>query len=200
MQDDTGQPKELTTSPLTVDNWPDLERLFGGRGACGGCWCMWWLLPRKQYEAQKGEGNKQAMRTRIEFGEVPGLLGYLDGEPVAWCAVQPREAYPVLERSRTLARVDEQPVWSVVCLFITRKYRRKGLSVQMLHSAVEHAREHGASIVEGYPVEPRSDRLPDAFAWTGIVAAYRQAGFVEVARRSETRPIMRYVVGHNTNI
>ena len=194
MQHDADLLQALSTRPLSLENWPDLERLFGVRGACGGCWCMWWLLARKQYEAQKGEGNKQAMRARVEAGEVPGLLGYLEGEPVAWCAVQPRQAYPTLERSRTLARVDERPVWSVVCLFVARKHRRKGLSVQMLLGAVEHARRQGASIVEGYPVEPRSDRMPDAFAWTGTSAAYRTAGFVEVARRSETRPIMRYFI------
>ncbi|HEY0070782.1 MAG TPA: GNAT family N-acetyltransferase [Chloroflexia bacterium] len=194
MEHDPDVPQGLSTTPLSVENWSDLERLFGVRGACGGCWCAWWLLPRKQYEAQKGEGNKQAMRARVESGEVPGLLGYLDGEPVAWCAVQPREAYPTLERSRTLARVDERLVWSVVCLFVARRHRRRGLSVQMLLGAVEHARREGATIVEGYPVEPRSDSMPDAFAWTGTSAAYRSAGFVEVARRSETRPIMRYFI------
>jgi GNAT superfamily N-acetyltransferase len=192
MEHDPDVPQGLSTTPLSVENWSDLERLFGVRGACGGCWCTWWLLPRKQYEAQKGEGNKQAMRARVESGEVPGLLGYLDGEPVAWCAVQPRQAYPTLERSRTLARVDERPVWSVVCLFVARKHRRRGLSVQMLLGAVEYARRQGASVIEGYPVQPRSDRMPDTFAWTGTSAAYRTAGFVEVARRSETRPIMRY--------
>lgn len=191
MERDGDAPKGLNTSPLTADNWADFEQLFGARGACGGCWCMWWLLPRKQYEAQKGDGNKRAMRSRVESGEVPGLLGYIEGEPVAWCAVQPRHAYVALERSRTLARVDEQPVWSVVCLFVARNHRRKGFSSGMLEAAVEHARRQGASIVEGYPVQPRSDRMPDVFAWTGTVSAYQKAGFVEVARRTETRPIMR---------
>ncbi|HET6314412.1 MAG TPA: GNAT family N-acetyltransferase [Chloroflexia bacterium] len=181
------------TEALDVNNWPDLERLFGARGACGGCWCMWWVLPRKQYDAQKGEANKQALRARVEAGEVPGLLGYIGDEPVAWCAVQPRQAYPALERSRTLARVDEQPVWSIVCLFVARKYRRKGISTLLLASGVEHAGRQGASIVEGYPVEPRSEKMPDAFAWTGTLTAFRRAGFVEVARRSETRPIVRYL-------
>ncbi|HYP18914.1 MAG TPA: GNAT family N-acetyltransferase [Chloroflexia bacterium] len=180
------------TEALDVNNWPDLERVFGVRGACAGCWCMWWVLPRKQYDAQKGEANKQALRARVAAGEVPGLLGYIGDEPVAWCAVQPRQAYPALERSRTLARVDEQPVWSIVCLFVARKYRRKGISTLLLASGVEHAGQHGASIVEGYPVEPRSEKMPDAFAWTGTLTACRRAGFVEVARRSETRPIVRY--------
>jgi GNAT superfamily N-acetyltransferase len=184
MEHDRGALKGLSTLPLTVGHWPDLVRLFGERGACGGCWCMWWRLPRKQYEEQKGEMNKQAMHALLEAGEMPGLLGYIAGEPVAWCAIQPRHAYPGMERSRTLARVDEQPVWSVVCLFVARKYRRKSISIQMLLEAVDHARKHGASVVEGYPVEPKSGRMPDAFAWTGTAKAYHEAGFVEVARNS----------------
>lgn len=186
--------QQFQAKPLTPENWPDLQRLFGTRGACGGCWCNWWLVPRRQFEAQKGEANREQMRARVEAGQSLGLLGYMDEEPVAWCAVQPREAYLGLERSRVLAPVDDEAVWSVVCLFVARKHRRQGISVLMLEQAVEHARRHGAAIVEGYPVEPRSSTMPDAFAWTGLVSAFRSVGFVEVLRRSETRPIMRYYV------
>src|SRR5690349_24774307 len=89
--------QQLSTQPLTEERWADLERLFGRHGACGGCWCMWWVVPRGQFNAQKGEANKAALRARVEAGEVPGLIGYLDGHPVAWCAVAPRSCYPVLE-------------------------------------------------------------------------------------------------------
>src|SRR5206468_2882218 len=147
----------LHTRPLTVDNLPDLEdleALFGVRGACGGCWCMYWVLKRSVLEAQKGEANRAALRARVESGEVPGILGYLGEEPVAWCAVQPRERYPVLERSRILAPVDDEPVWSIVCLFVAKEQRRSGLTVRMLERAAAYAGEQGATIVEGYPVEP----------------------------------------------
>jgi len=90
-----------------------------------------------------------------------------------------------------LARVDSKAVWSVTCLFVARPFRRAGVSVQLLRAAAGHARSRGAAIVEGYPVEPRTDAMPDAFAWTGLVSAFRKAGFREVARRSATRPIMR---------
>jgi GNAT superfamily N-acetyltransferase len=82
-------------------------------------------------------------------------------------------------------------VWSVVCFFIARPHRRKGLALRLLEGAVSYARETGASIVEGYPVEPAAP-LPDAFAYTGLASIFRRAGFIEVARRSATRPIMRY--------
>jgi GNAT superfamily N-acetyltransferase len=178
--------------PLTEIRWSDFERLFGKNGACGGCWCMLWRVPRKQFEAQKGARNRKAMRRLVASGEEPGLLAYLDGEPVGWCALAPREQYPGLARSRVLKPVDERPCWSVACLFVHRAHRNAGVSTQLLRAAVAHARAQGARILEGYPIEPRSgEPLAPAFAWTGIASAFRAAGFAEVARRSATRPIMR---------
>jgi GNAT superfamily N-acetyltransferase len=188
------QPEELSFRPLTPDRWPDLVALFGPRGACGGCWCMWWRIKRSEFDLQKGEGNRQALQAIVASGEVPGILAYEGERPVGWCSVAPREAFPVLERSRILKRVDDQPVWSVVCFFIAKNYRRQGLTVRLLEAAVDYAREQGASIVEGYPEEPRSGRAPDLFVFTGLASAFRQAGFVEVLRRSETRPIMRFAI------
>jgi GNAT superfamily N-acetyltransferase len=182
---------QLEFHPLTLARWRDFETLFGARG---GCWCMWWRVARAQFEKQKGEPNKQMMKALVAAGEVPGLLAYADGRPVAWCSVAPREAFPVLERSRVLKRADAQPVWSVVCFFIARGHRRQGLSVKLLRAAVDFVRRRGGRIVEGYPVEPRKGALPDAFVWTGLAGAFRRAGFKEILRRSETRPIMRYEV------
>jgi GNAT superfamily N-acetyltransferase len=181
--------------PLTPERWADLAALFGPRGACGGCWCMSWLVTRKEFEARKGEGNRRAFKAIVEKGAEPGILAYANGEPVGWCAVAPRERYLRLERSRTLARVDAEPVWSIVCFFVAKAHRRSGLSVALIRAAAELAAAKGARIVEGYPVEPYSERMPAAFAWTGTVSAFRQVGFVEVARRSRTRPIMRLAIG-----
>ncbi len=185
----------LTFHPLTPERWDDFEELFGPRGACAGCWCMWWRMRRSEFERQKGEGNKAAMKEIVRSGEIPGLLAYADGRPVAWCSVAPRQAFPALERSRVLERLDEQPVWSVVCLFVAKPFRRRGLTNRVLEAAVRHVRNHGGKILEGYPVEPRKGKMPDAFAWTGLASAFRKAGFEECARRSPTRPIMRRKVG-----
>jgi GNAT superfamily N-acetyltransferase len=181
----------LTFEPLTVERWSDLEKLFGERGACGGCWCMSWRSHRAQFEARKGARNKAALRKIVEHGPPPGVLIYSGTEPVGWCAVAPREVHARLENSRILARVDDQPVWSITCFFVKRTFRRVGVSVLLLKAAAAHSAVHGARIVEGYPVEPRKDPMPDVFAWTGIASAFRRAGFKEVARRSEGRPIMR---------
>jgi len=152
---------------------------------------MWWRLKRSEWTRQKGEGNRRALRKLAEAGEPLGVLAYAEGKAVGWCAVGPRENYPVLERSRILQRVDEEPVWSVTCFFLARPWRRKGVTGKLLEAAVKFARSRGAKIVEGYPLEPRRGTIPDAFAWTGLPGAFREAGFVEVARRSAGRPIFR---------
>ncbi|HNC46031.1 MAG TPA: GNAT family N-acetyltransferase, partial [Acidobacteriota bacterium] len=131
----------LTFQPLTVENWADFESLFGERGACGGCWCMWWRLKRAQFDLQKGEANKTAMKEIVVASKVaPGILAYLDQTPIAWCAVAPRTDYPVLERSRVLRRVDDTPVWSITCLFVAKPYRRQGVTVALLKAAIDLVR------------------------------------------------------------
>lgn len=195
MSSKTASLPALEFHPLTPERWKDLEALFGEQGACGGCWCMWWRLKRSQFEKQKGEGNKRALKKIVDSGEIPGLLAYTNGQPIAWCSVAPRESYSVLERSRTLKRIDDQPVWSVVCFFVAKPFRRKGVTVKLLRAAIEYAKEKGARIVEGYPVEPKKTKMSDTFAFTGLASAFHKAGFVEVLRRSETRPIMRYFIG-----
>jgi GNAT superfamily N-acetyltransferase len=179
--------------PLTKARWSDFELLFGRNGACGGCWCMSWRLPRRLFNAQKGEGNRGAMKALVESGVIPGLLGYLDGRPVGWCSLAPREHFPALGRSRVLQPVDDQPCWSISCLFVHRAYRNKGVATQLLHAAIDFVKDKGVRFLEGYPVEPWVGKpLPAAFAWTGVPKVFTANGFSEVARRSPTRPIMRF--------
>lgn len=184
----------FTFEPLTPERWDDFETLFGPRGACGGCWCMYWLVSSAEYERQKGAGNRQAMQGIIYSGKTPGILAYSAGEPVGWCALAPRPVYTRLQKSRILKPVDDQPVWSVVCFFIGKGFRKQGLSVELLKAAVQFAAENGARVLEGYPVEPKEGVLPDAFVYMGLPSAFIKAGFVEEARRSEKRPIMRYYI------
>ncbi len=185
---------KLVFRPLTPSRWRDLEMLFGERGACGGCWCMWWRMKRSEFKMGKGEKNKNALKRIVASGEIPGIIAYSGREPVGWCALAPRQNYPVLENSRVLAPVDEKPVWSVTCFFVAKPYRVKGITSQLLKAAVIYAQKQGARIIEGYPVEPKKGRMPDVFVYTGLASGFRSAGFVEFLRRSETRPIMRYVV------
>lgn len=184
----------IVIEPATRERWADLVELFGPRGACGGCWCMFWRRTGAEFAAGKGDGNRRALQRRVRSGDPPGLLAYVDGEPAGWIAIAPREEYRRLERSRILKPVDERPgVWSVPCFFVARAHRRRRLTVALLRAAVDFAAGRGARVVEGYPVDAEG-RKPDVFVYTGLASAFRQAGFREVARRSPTRPVMRYEV------
>lgn len=181
----------VETRPAT---WEDFEVVMGERGGCGGCWCMLWRLTSKEMAARKGAGNRAAMKALFESGHVPGLVALHSGEPMGWIQIDRRSAFPRLSNSRILYPVDDADVWSVSCFFINKGFRRQGLSVQLLNAAVDWARCKGATVVEGYPIDTPKEKYPPVYAWTGFVGAYRDAGFVEVARRSDTRPIMRKVL------
>jgi GNAT superfamily N-acetyltransferase len=182
----------LDIRPVTPHRWDDLARLFGARGACGGCWCMHWRLARPEFERGKGEGNKAALRKLVTSDRrPPGVIAYVGGEAVGWCAVAPRETYVRLERARVLRRIDAEPVWSIVCLFVATGHRRRGVSVALIEGAARFAASQGAAIVEGYPVESKGRDIPPVFAWTGTASAFLAAGFREAARGAPSRPIMR---------
>ncbi len=177
---------------LTSESWKDFELLFGQRGACGGCWCMNWRIKKSEFEKNKGATNKKLMKNLVDAGEEIGLIAYIDGKPAAWCSVAPREKFCRLENSRVLARIDDQQVWSIVCFFISKEFRKMGLSSEVLKGVIKHCKKIKVKILEGYPVEPYSKNMPAAFAWTGFPSAFIKAGFKEAARRSKSRPIMRY--------
>jgi GNAT superfamily N-acetyltransferase len=186
--------RDLEVHPVTPERWHDLEKLFGPSGADGGCWCMWFRLRRMEFDRNSGKENKRALRQLVDSGEPPGLLGYVDGEPAGWVSLAPRKRFAHLEHSRKLKKVDERPVWSIVCFVIAKSHRGQGLMTKLLSAALDYARDHGATIIEGYPVEPEG-RLTGFAGYTGIASAYRKAGFVEVARPSNHQLIMRYSVG-----
>ena len=185
---------KLNFLPVTKNNWKDFETLFGERGACGGCWCMSWLLTKKEFDANKGAGNKRKMKKLVESNAEPGILAYFNDEPIGWCAIAPRENFIRLEKSKVLKRIDDEAVWSIPCFFIKKEFRRKGLSTEILKAAAEYCKLKGVKIVEGYPAEPYSNNIPAAFAWTGFPSSFLKAGFKEVIRRSKSRPIMRYYI------
>jgi len=183
---------KLAIHAVTPERWPDLVRLFGPRGACAGCWCMWWRVPRSEWKAAKGDGNRRGLERYVRSGRVPGLLAYDGDDPVGWVAVEPREAYSRLDRSRTLARVDDRPVWSISCFFVARPHRGRGVTRALIEAAIRHAKAHGAEIVEAYPVEFRAGAdVADAWVYTGASSTFLDLGFGEVARRSPSRPIVR---------
>ena len=183
--------KNFHFHPLTSGRWKDFEKLFGANGACAGCWCTYWILKRYDYNKLRKTGaTKNVFKNIVKKGPPPGILAYDNENTVGWCAIQPRDNYPVLQNSRILKPVDDKPVWSIVCFYIQKEYRKHGLTTLLINEAVKFAKTKGAKIIEGYPVEPKKETAP-VFIYTGVASSFLKAGFKEAARRSETRPIMR---------
>ena len=172
--------------PLTPDRWPDLVKLFEHHGNPGYCWCMTWRATSAEYQRLDTTGRKRALHARIKTHTPLGILAYQDKEPIGWCSIAPRETYARLEKSTTLQRVDNQPVWSVVCFFVKRECRGQGLALHLLRAAVKYAASQGARLVEGYPVEPGQ-----SYQFMGSPAIFKAAGFREVARAENNRAIVR---------
>ncbi len=183
----------LSFEPLTRSNWGKFVQLFGAKGACGHCWCMYYRLKKADFtEGKQDDGNKEAMRALVQEGKPTGLLALYEEVPVAWCAFAPREDFIKLEKSRVHKRIDDEPVWSVPCTFIDKRFRKMGVSVALLKELVIYARSQGIRVIEAYPTIPTTATLPDSFAWIGLYKSFERAGFEIVDRSSKHRPMVRY--------
>ena len=183
----------IRVEPATGERWTDVERLAGERGFSSGCWCMWWRVSSREFDERHGDGLRSEFRALVQGGDEPGLIAYVDDEPVGWVALAPRSEYPRLNRSPKLKPVDDRPVWSITCFYIDRRHRRQGVAAALLDAAVSYARDHGAEAVEAYPIDTSSGSAAakaSAELYTGTLAMFERAGFTEVARRGG-RPIVR---------
>jgi hypothetical protein len=197
---------EVVVRPAMPADWPDVETVFRDCADAGRCWCAYWYLPNRDFKAGWGEGNRHVLRDRVEAGLQPGVLAYSAGmpgaerdpEPVGWAGVAPRADFDRLRRSKPLAPVDGRPAWAINCFIVRKGWRRRGLMRPLLRGALAHALAQGAQVVEGYPVDPDrpshhgSHRTSHWDLFLGSPAAFREAGFQEVARRLPRRPILRY--------
>jgi len=186
----------LEIQELGPARWADLERLFGTNGACGGCWCMWWRVPRggALWRETAGEPAHRALGDLVAAGRAHGVLAYEDGEPVAWCGFGPRRDFPRTERVRAYARDDvDHGLWSINCFFIPPRHRGRGLTRMLAAAAVEACRRRGARVVEAYPVTTTADGRPvsPSFAWTGPLKIFTELGFEIIQANPPTKPLVR---------
>jgi GNAT superfamily N-acetyltransferase len=172
----------LRIVPLSAATWDALAELFGEGGDPRWCWCMWWRMRAKDFSAARVPDLRAGLRALADGSPAPGLVA-LDGDrAVGWVSLGPRSSFERLERSRTIPRVDERPVWSVVCFTVSGSARGHGVARQLLDAAVSYAREQGATALEAYPVVPESaGRIEPDAAFTGTIDLFTRAGFREVA-------------------
>lgn len=177
--------------PATPDRWRDVEQVLDQRGSVRGCWCMFFRESPEERRRLWGEGNRTALKALVDAARVPGLVAYLGGAPVGWTSVAPRGEYPRLDRSPVSRRLDDRPVWALVCLYVLPAARGAGVARALVRGAVAYARERGAATVEAYPVDDTLGPVSVDAAYHGLVTLLRAEGFVEVARRTARRPVMR---------
>jgi GNAT superfamily N-acetyltransferase len=175
---------KLTFKPVTRARWADFEALFSHRGAPGYCWCMAWRTTPEEATHHSGAERKPMMRARVMAGTTVGLVGYLEGEPVAWVSIAPRETYRKLGGPG--AREGER-VWSLVCMYIHRPYRKQGYGLALIEAARAYAARRGGTVLEAYPVAPDSP----SYRHMGFVPAFEKLGFKPVARAGSRRHVMR---------
>ena len=188
-------PSSLTLEfrPVTPDRLADLARFSRHHGKFRYCSCMRWRMRSSEFSRSTTQTRATALDDLVHAGTAIGVLGYLDGEPVGWCSVAPRETCKALERYRALPRVDHLPVWSVVCFFVDPRIRKNRATLGLLEAAVAYARSQGAEVIEGYPVEPGAG----LYTYMGSPSVFRDAGFRDVTPPGQTRRVMRHFAGPN---
>jgi ribosomal protein S18 acetylase RimI-like enzyme len=189
---------DFAAHPLSPARWRDLEVVFGdGKGVCSMCWCMYWRLPRKEFEASLRRRNKALFRARVEQGPPPGLLGYCAGESSGWVQVGPRADTPQWNGARRVsaplddAAAADARVWGVSCFAVKAGARGEGIANRLLDAAISWARKKGARALEACPVDTEGFKRPRISLYHGVASSFARAGFVEVARRRSDRPLMR---------
>ena len=194
---------ELEFHPLTPRRLPDLASLFEQGGDPKWCWCASFRVRGMDFTKARPADNRavleKAARTDARKGRAPGLIAYRKGEAIDWVSLAPREDFDRLEHSKVLARVDEKPVWSIVCFVVGRRARGQGVANALLAAAIDYARDHGATLLEAYPTDVADGRIPSANAYMGTLSMFERAGFTEVDRRQANgsvrpRPIVRRAI------
>lgn len=193
--------EEIEIRPVDTVPWTDTEIVFGTRGDPAGCWCQYFKLSNAEWQQRRGpEGRALCaaeLRSQVERADpTPGLLAYLDGDPVGWVAVEPRPNYPQLARTRVVAiasaeQHDDASVWAISCFVVRTGFRRRGISRHLIRAAVEHARAHGARLIEGYPVDVAAKpRVSSAELYHGTLNLFEAAGFTVDARPTPGRALV----------
>jgi GNAT superfamily N-acetyltransferase len=185
---------KLALRELTPELWPAYEELFGEKGACAGCWCMYWRLPRGEELAKVGGAPmKRRMKKLIAEGKAEGVLAFDGSRPVGWISFGPRRDYDRIDRAPSLKCDDADEVWSLPCFFVHKDYRGKGVATALLAAGVKALKKRGAKIAEGYPVKASKpgEKMANAFIYTGTMPLFEKQGFEVVREKAKGKQLMR---------
>jgi GNAT superfamily N-acetyltransferase len=193
----------VTIVPANEASWEDLQTVFGTRGSAAYCQCQRYKLQPKEafrkfpVETRAGRLREQTACGYPESATTSGLVAYLDGEPVGWCAVEPRTHYEGLLRNirvpwegRNEDKADDS-VWAVTCVFARAGFRRRGVGYALVQAAVDFARGRGARALEGYPMLTNGQDITWGELNVGTPSMFNAAGLTEVSRPTKRRAVMR---------
>ncbi|WP_282847568.1 GNAT family N-acetyltransferase [Microbacterium oxydans] len=180
----------ITTGLATTARWDDVQHALTGGGDGASCQCIWPVLSNKDWNATTTPQRTEMFRTEIDEGPPPGIVAYVDGEAAGWIRIGPRTRQARVARTRIIAAAstepfDDESVWAVTCFVVRREHRGGGLNLELLRAAVEYARESGARLIEGYPVDPHAEKRRSNDLFHGTLGTFLAAGFVE---RAELKP------------
>jgi predicted GNAT family acetyltransferase len=184
----------LRVVPLTPDLWPAFERLFGKQGACAGCWCIHWRVPRADYIAWRGPKAKAFFKRRVMKGPPPGVLAFDGDEAEGWLQIGPRADTPQWNSTRRATAplndsdAEDERVWGATCFYIKSSARGQGVMGALVKGGTDYARANGARFVEACPID---GKVGNVDAYVGLKSVFERARFKEVARRKPNRPLMR---------
>lgn len=163
--------------PASPDLWPTIADLFGSTSTLRWCWCQFWRKPGSNWSNTSADDNRASLRELVGQEPAPGLVALQDGRAIGWVGFGPRDDFPRLARSRTIPQLPGDGVWVVNCFVVARAARRSGVASALLEAAVGYARDHGARLLEGYPVQTGGGRMASASAYTGTAGMFERAGF-----------------------
>ncbi len=181
----------LRFKPVTKSTKDDFVAVFEGAGGPSYCWCMAWRSTKEELKENTKASRREQMLGRIDRRVPVGLVGYLDGEPVAWVSIAPKETYKRLGGPEP---EDRDKVWSLACMYLRRTHRHKGLGHEMIDAAIQQAKKRGATVLEAYPVDPTSP----SYRFMGLIPNFEARGFSEVARAGTRRHVMQLRLTHGT--
>jgi GNAT superfamily N-acetyltransferase len=172
----------MVVRPASPDRFDDIEPVINRA-----CWCQWWRVPASDYGRTTGRDaraawnrRRDALREQCGVEPAPGVIAYIGDLPVGWCGFGPRTSMRRLERSRTIPKIDDADVWSIVCFSVRPGHRRRGVAKALLAASIDYAREHGAVALESYPTDPGETRRQATSSFTGFTTMFEEAGFTRV--------------------